>query len=233
MRKCLVNREATRGQDMEFVWKTLANSSYGKLIQHIDVISIKKLARLCLKEGCTIQDWYSMSIMERNLMQEVNKYSVTEINVGAMFCPEWACLGTGRARSWLARGLLLAQNPTYTSTDSIWCNRGTELGDDWDIKESGISIVARTRLGSIGNHLASHSIWRKDEAQKLLDDFANGRYDARTYFVDRGRKVKECLRKGLPIGAWINNEKHTGDTAWDGKRVLLSDGNTRPLQEAI
>jgi len=231
MRKCITKREETRGTDMEFVWKTLANSSYGKLIQHVNAISIKRLARLCVKEGCTITDYYRLSRGQQHVIEAQHNYSVRKVQLGAMFCPEWACLISGQTRAWLAEGLLKAHKPKYTSTDSIWCDEGSDLGSEWDIKEEGVAIVARTRLGSIGNHLASHSIWRKDEAQKILNQFSNGDFKPHEYSVNRARKVKECLRMGIPIGTWVDGEMHTGDSRWDGKRILNSDGTTRPVLE--
>lgn len=214
--------------------KLLANALIGKLAQRVvepDMDALLKLARR--KE-------LSLGQFVRLTREECKALGIPFIvRLGSLFYPEWNSLITGRVRAILGRAISERQ-AVYASTDAIWTRQkrapANRLGASWDLVRSGAAIVARTRLARIGEHVAHHSIWRKDAGEKVLAQVAKGTEREVRYRIQRPLKLKESLAKGEHYGKWIEEER-TGAGIWDHKRALgsapgRSDGGSRPWKSA-
>jgi hypothetical protein len=149
------------------------------------------------------------------------------VRLGAMFFPEWNSLITGRVRAQLGKAVE-ETGAIYASTDAVWSRAkkspSAYLGAVWGYVRSGPAVVARTRLARIGDHVAHHSIWKREAGERVLESVAADTDESVRYTVRRPLKLKESLSKGSRYGVWIEEEREArGD--WDHKRRTPGDGS--------
>jgi len=235
MRRCLSEREKSSGAK-RVMWKLLGNSMIGKLGQHIEKVKIGQLMKIAQKSGMLIEDLCGMSTDEICSLAEMSGMKdFSYISLGPIWMPEWNGLVTGYVRAQLGRALWKAGG-VYCHTDSVWTGNPEVLGPEWEAKGTGPVTIARTRLAALWSkpkpHVASHSIWDRDVAEKMLKDFDGDKDIAVRYGKSRPLHLKEAFKRNDRPGRWIQEGDigywHTGSTAWDYKRALFRARDTRP-----
>ncbi len=209
-----------------FIYKLMGNAIIGKTMQHIITDDINE--KLNYLKNVPKE-------LRRNLdIPTLNK----EINLGALFMPEWFSLITGYARATNAEAFQLT-NALNGVTDSLITT--TDLGESFTV--NGILYVKK---GTYDNFIAVRSkvYVLEDSTHTAKEDF----HVHHALWVKQGR-VKFILNQALkhpyvfyrtktPIKlrqAYIQN-KHFGEfeqqdrifwSDWDNKRALQKDNTSR------
>jgi len=224
MERALEERGKAKGA-AKTLWKLLSNSLIGKFAQAISRVPLGEYWRLAEEGGFLLDELFELTPDE---LQALGARQV--VSVGPVFMPEWNGLITGFTRATLSRMLRAARRPVYCHTDSIWAKglAGT-FALPYEIKERGAVKVVRTRFGSLGSHIAHHSVWNLRAAAQMLKRF-DGSDFLRKYPIVRPLRVREALRHGLRPCVWVK-EWRAANCKWDFKRKLLPDGSTRPWKD--
>lgn len=235
------------------MWKLLGNALVGKLAQRGVYCDHERLAELAVDMGYTDLAELANDLRELN-REEKQALGIMRPSVGPVFLPEWNGLITGYVRAKLSK-VLRQMEAVYCHTDSVWVKvpsgkfnyedeispfkRTMHYDIPLELKGTGPCTIVRSRFGMIGphtaaavkdsrTHLAFHSIWSRDAALEIVQDFAKspGTWN---YEYERRRPLhwKEAAKLGVPPGTWITQSR-IGSTYWDCKRRLLASGETVP-----
>lgn len=216
----LGRRRATTEPAERRVLKLAANSLIGKFVQHRLTPGAADVETVALSLGVPIS---ALAGLGRTELIALGWEPACKI--GSSWAPEWNALITGHVRAQLGEAIV-STSPVYCATDAVWT---TAPWDDappaWELKREGPALVARTRLGILGEKTVHHA-WASREAatRALRAGVAGADYQHR-----RPLHFVEALRKRKTLGTWVS-EARKGSTRWDGKRELLLDGTTLPWQ---
>lgn len=207
------------------MFKLLGNSIIGKFAQRISKVPLNEYMRLADEHDLLLDDLFTLTKDELFALGAKEHTSV-----GGIFYPEWNGLITGRTRAELAL-MLNTSEPVYCHTDSVWGRKEPQARRlKFELKMKGKCTIIRTRFavlkGRQENHMAQHSVWSREAAEKLLARF-NGKEIKLLYGKERPLRFREAVERKKPVGTWLK-EKREADTRWDFKRMLLPGGKTRP-----
>lgn len=229
MKDCIAKRQGTEGA-LNYMHKLLANSLVGKFAQRVTRVALSELIRAAERYNALLDEVVQLSRDEQRML------GIKEsVSVGSVWMPEWNGLITGYTRAALAEMILSADDPVYCHTDSVWCRSEPECSLlDFSLKGRGRAVIVRSKFaGLFGRgdfeHIPHHSIWCKKTAKRLLAAF-DGETRQVEYHKKRPVKLRESLRRGKIFGIW-EDSKRTASTKWCGKRLLLPDGGTIPLEQ--
>lgn len=227
MEQVLAERAKATGA-RKVMLKLLANSLIGKFAQRVDRVGVQELFRCAEANGMSIDDF-----MELNRDEQKALGLETQVNVGSVWMPEWNGLITGLTRRRLSE-MVVEGRAVYSATDAVWVDRPQPgWKDRGDCKRDGPATLARTRLAAIWSdpaHVVHHSVWNRKSAETMLREFTGARDVKIKYPIRRPLKFREAVKKKRVPGVWVE-EWRTADTHWDGKRVLLERGETRPWKD--
>jgi len=227
MRDKVSERASSKDPIRRTALKLLANSLIGKLAQRVVGPDLESLIQLARTKSLDLG-----SIVRLTREECIALGIPLHVRLGAMFFPEWNSLITGRVRAQLGKAVE-ETGAIYASTDAVWSrvkkSPSAYLGAVWGYVRSGPAVVARTRLARIGDHVAHHSIWKREAGERVLESVAAGTDESVRYTVRRPLKLKESLSKGSRYGVWIEEEREARGN-WDHKRRTPgadSDGECR------
>ena len=218
MRDAMAERAVAKGA-RKTALKLYANSLIGKLAQRRATPGAREVEKLARSMKVSVVDFAGMTLPEL-----VALGLQVEPRLGAVWAPEWNGLITGYVRAQVSRAVI-ETGAVYCATDAVWTLRPWKHGPEWEEKRAGEGAVFRTRLGYLGSdHTVYHAWSNRAAARSAMDsDAPRAQYDRR-----RLLHYREALQRGKRAGNSVS-ERMTGSTLWDGKRVLLSGGDTRPL----
>lgn len=228
MRRIVAERSATKDPVRRTALKLLANSLIGKLAQRVTGPDMNDLVEHARRKSLTLGQFARLT-REECIALGIKLH----VRLGSLFFPEWNSLITGRTRAILGAAIA-ERRAAYASTDAIWIRAKQAptaiLGARWDYVRGGRAVIARTRLARLGEHVAHHSIWRKDAGEEVLEHLAEESDEPVSYTVERPLKLRESLNKGERYGKWVKEER-TAAGDWDCKRELTPSGS-RPWRSA-
>jgi hypothetical protein len=117
---------------------------------------------------------------------------------------------------------------------------GTPPAPRWipiENKGTGPASIVRARVAGLWYdngtpaHIAHHSIWDRRLAESILFYWNGTDVLTYQYEVEKPLRMRAAARRGKRAGQW-DTYKLTCDTAFDHKRILGYDGNTRPWNTA-
>lgn len=216
----ICKRDANKGTALEPVYKALANSITGKLMQHVEDYDINDLIKHSKETGIPT------SIMKQVINLPVKK----KLKTGSLFMPEWYYLIVGRARANVARAAIKT-NALRIATDCVATTeyQGTEFainGIEYVLKAAAEDVSYRASLYRTGDNLRYHGA-SKEVAGKILDEYLPTTPSIE-YVTNRITTIKESLNNGTRYGQPYTM-KRTVSLKFDSKRFLLPDGTTLPL----
>lgn len=228
------------------MYKLLMNSLVGKLIQQDD----DNITLELVKDKLISTDVYN----------RITRRIKREKSVGSLWCPEWACLILGKARSIISQ--FVAKGSYFVSTDSVLLPLGTDIscqaltelrsvGSDLK-KEFEVThgVIIRNRLYALNplednpnqRRIARHSVHMKESEflERIRYGFITKQIPDLDYTTTKLINYNESLRLNIPLNTQYTYHGKI-NLVWDNKRLLLypvdnpfcDSSWTRPLQEVV
>jgi hypothetical protein len=224
------------------VYKSLQTNLIGKFGQKRICTNLNDFLSICEEQN--IPPEYGMTFQDI----EDELYNNKEPRYGACFYIEWNSLILGRARSLMLHQLLFYEywlslvggKILSITTDSIILHSPKKIPFEkpniFTIRNKATKYYGiRNRVYALEDEggfvkVAGHGIWAgKEEAGKIIKEAVLSKKRTITYKTKIPIKIRSALRKHKKFGSWEESEFKFNAT-WDCKRVLLPNGETRPLK---
>lgn len=219
----LVNkREASQDSVEKELLKSKAVAVIGKLTQKREVYDINDL-----------YDYEKLTGVPTDISAGVLGLPIkTEVLTGSLFYPEWYAVILGKARANIAK-VAIDMDALQIATDAVFTEtyKGTEFvygGIVYRLEAVGDYVAYRQGLYRSAETLHYHGTTR-EIGERVLQAFLKDTSDI-TYSRTRITSIREHTRSRLKLGQVRQLPDQHLALGYDGKRILLANGETTPLK---
>ena len=218
----IAKREAARGTALDPFYKLLSVAVIGKMCQKQEDYNLNDLVKYATDRGLPAHVFKGV----------VNLPIEKELKIGTLFQPEWYVLVLGAARANVAKAADIT-GALQIATDGVITTvyKGESFDVDgitYRLEAAGDYVAYRAGLYRLGKSARYHGASR-DVAELILKDFQE--VPSWTYETKRIATIKQYLQSGISYGKTVT-QKRTVKLGFDGKRILLSSGETLPIQSS-